>query len=134
MSTSPIGRVGFVVAGRPQVLPVTFASDPDGVVVFRTTSDSLLVSVASKPVVFEVDGVDAAARSGWSVCVHGFAREVTDQDDPIARRLLECGVVSWAPGARDRWFAVIPHEITGRSIPVSDVPMASGGWMSGVVS
>jgi hypothetical protein len=102
--------------------------------VFRTTADSLLASVASKPVVFEVDGVDVAARTGWSVCVHGFAREVTDQDDPIARRLLQCGVESWAPGSRDRWFAVIPHEITGRRIPVTAVPSSEGGWMSGVVS
>ena len=47
LSISPIGRVGFVATGRPQVLPVTFASDRDGVVVFRTTSDSSLASVAS---------------------------------------------------------------------------------------
>lgn len=134
LSANLVGRVGFVAADRPQVLPVTYISDGDGAVVFRTVTGSLLASLASQPVVFEVDGVDLAERAGWSVCVHGFAREITGHDDPTARRLLDCGIVAWAPGRRDRWFAVIPQEITGRRIIASFTASTNGGWLSGVVS
>jgi nitroimidazol reductase NimA-like FMN-containing flavoprotein (pyridoxamine 5'-phosphate oxidase superfamily) len=69
-----VGRVGFVVGGRPQVLPVNYAADDTGVVVFRTSANSSLMAIAMQAVVFEVDGLDEAHRAGWSVCVHGTAR------------------------------------------------------------
>ena len=91
-----VGRVGFVVGGRPQVLPVNYAADDAGVVVFRTSANSILMAVAMQVVVFEVDGLDEAHRTGWSVCVHGTAREITERDDPIAERLRSLAVLSIA--------------------------------------
>jgi uncharacterized protein len=128
-----IGRVGFVVSGQTHVLPVNYAVDKDGSVVFRTMAQSILTSVAAKPVAFEVDGFDERHQMGWSVCVHGVGREITDADDPTARRLLELSVVTWAPGQRDRWFAITPDEITGRRLPLA-ATAADFGWTPGVVS
>ena len=128
-----IGRVGFVVDGSPRVLPVNYAADMDGSVAFRTAPGSILARVAAQPAVFEVDGFDERSRTGWSVCVQGIGREITDADDPLARRLHELAVITWAPGPRDRWFTVTRDEITGRRIPLAATP-GDFGWIPGVVS
>jgi nitroimidazol reductase NimA-like FMN-containing flavoprotein (pyridoxamine 5'-phosphate oxidase superfamily) len=132
LAESCIGRVGFMVSGQPHVLPVNYSADRDGSVVFRTTAESILTNVAGKSAAFEVDGFDERYRTGWSVCVHGMGREITGADDPAARRLQEVGVVTWAPGHRDRWFAITPDEITGRRLPL-DATAADFGWTPGVV-
>ena len=129
-----VGRVGFVVDGRPQVLPVNYVTDHTGVVVFRTSANSILMAIARQPVAFEVDGLDEVQRTGWSVCVHGSAREITDRDDPVASRLRALPVISWAPGRRERWFAITPDELTGRRLPVNPTAVGIGGWFPGVPS
>jgi nitroimidazol reductase NimA-like FMN-containing flavoprotein (pyridoxamine 5'-phosphate oxidase superfamily) len=127
-----VGRVGFVVEGRPHVLPVNYAADTNGVVVFRTSASSLLMAASRQNVAFEVDGLDEAHRTGWSVCVYGAAREITDATDPIADRLRALGVISWAPGRRERWLAVTPQETTGRRLPVHGDVEGLGGWFPGI--
>src|SRR5678815_3867852 len=57
-----VGRAGFVVSGRPHVLPVNYAVDKDASVVFRTTDQSILTNVAGTQVAFEVDGFDERYR------------------------------------------------------------------------
>jgi hypothetical protein len=125
-----VGRIGFVHDDRPEVLPVNYAADADGRVVFRSGPASVLSAIVGQPVVFEVDGADASRRSGWSVCVHGSGCEVTDADDPLALQLRNLPVITWAPGRRDRWFAVVPVAITGRELPISMT--GDEGWFPGV--
>ena len=43
-----VGRVGFVAGGRPHVLPVNYAADDSGVVVFRTGAGSLLMAAPAR--------------------------------------------------------------------------------------
>jgi nitroimidazol reductase NimA-like FMN-containing flavoprotein (pyridoxamine 5'-phosphate oxidase superfamily) len=128
-----IGRVGFVRDGQPHVLPVNYIASDAGEVVFRTTDDSLLTAVAGGPAAFEIDGYDEGAKTGWSVCVHGPGREITDIGDDLADRLRQLNVITWAPGPRDRWFAILADQITGRRIPMTVTP-ADLGWFAGVVS
>jgi nitroimidazol reductase NimA-like FMN-containing flavoprotein (pyridoxamine 5'-phosphate oxidase superfamily) len=125
-----VGRIGFVHGGRPEILPVNYAADREGTVVFRSTTRSILGAVVGQPVVFEVDGLDESRRSGWSVCVHGVGHELTDDHHPMAEQLRKLDVISWAPGQRDRWFAVIPSSLTGRRIPVS--VSSEEGWFPGI--
>jgi nitroimidazol reductase NimA-like FMN-containing flavoprotein (pyridoxamine 5'-phosphate oxidase superfamily) len=127
-----VGRLGFVVAGRPHVLPVNYAADDRGVVVFRTAANSLLTAVAHQPVAFEIDGVDAAHRTGWSVAVQGEANELAELGTPSVDRLRAMPVVSWAPGRRDRWFAITPELITGRRLPVQGMDERDG-WYEGIL-
>jgi uncharacterized protein len=96
-----IGRIAVTISGQPHVVPVTYAADEDGNVVFRTGPDTVLTRVDLELVAFEIDGVDERTKSGWSVCVHGFGREITGDDDQIARHLRQKLGASWAP-CRDR--------------------------------
>jgi nitroimidazol reductase NimA-like FMN-containing flavoprotein (pyridoxamine 5'-phosphate oxidase superfamily) len=127
-----IGRVGFELDGVPHVLPMNCAVDHDGTVVFRTADDSVLAQIAGRVAVFEVDGFDEHTRTGWSVCVRGRGRDLDGATDRLARRLLDLSVIPWAPGARDRWFAIPPEEVVGRRIQLAQD--ANYGWIPGVVS
>jgi nitroimidazol reductase NimA-like FMN-containing flavoprotein (pyridoxamine 5'-phosphate oxidase superfamily) len=133
LTSGCIGRVGFMHAGQPRVLPVNYTADDDGSVVFRTAQQSILTTIAARPATFEIDGFDEQHRSGWSVCVQGIGREITTADDPLARQLQRLSVITWAPGRRDRWFAVLADEITGRRLALTALP-GDFGWIGGVVS
>jgi uncharacterized protein len=111
-----VGRVAVTISGQPHVVPVTYAADADGDVVFRTGRDTILTRVDLARVAFEIDGVDERARCGWSVCIHGVGREITDADDEKARDLRHKLGDSWAPGPRPRWFVIYPRQVTGRRL------------------
>ena len=117
-----VGRVGLLVDGRPEVLPVNFALDGE-TVLFRTAEGSPLTKAASTSVAFEVDDIDQATSTGWSVVVHGFAEDIGDAVDGTSERLKRLSLPTWAPGVRDRWFHVVPDSITGRRITSSPMEL-----------
>src|SRR5690349_19620856 len=74
-----VGRLGVVVDGRPQVFPVCH-SYSDGFITFPTNEGTKMHAALQWPwVCFEVDMVDPAGNTGWSVMVDGRAEEVTDR-------------------------------------------------------
>jgi nitroimidazol reductase NimA-like FMN-containing flavoprotein (pyridoxamine 5'-phosphate oxidase superfamily) len=111
-----VGRIGFVLAGRPEVLPVNYVLDGEAVV-FRTAPGSKLEGAVRAPVVFEADAIDKVSRSGWSVVVHGMAQEVTALDRPeLVQRVRALPVDPWAPGERPHLVRVEPTSISGRRV------------------
>ena len=81
-----VGRLGFVLDGRPMVLPVNYLADEEAVV-FCTTEGTTLSAVGEgSEVAFEVDESHPLERSGWSVVVRGTARVVTDPGEIDALR------------------------------------------------
>ena len=111
-----VGRIGFVVSGRAEVLPVNYVLDGEAVV-FRTAAGSKLDGATRAPVVFEVDNIDRATRSGWSVIVHGLAQEVTSFDRvELRERVAALPVDPWAPGEKCHLVRVVPGSITGRRV------------------
>ena len=112
-----VGRLGFIVDGRPLILPVNYLADEVSIV-FCTQPGSKLSAVgAGAPVAFEVDDSRALYHAGWSVVVKGNAREVTDHDelDELRRGPLH----SWATQSTEHWVRIDIEEITGRRIPES---------------
>jgi nitroimidazol reductase NimA-like FMN-containing flavoprotein (pyridoxamine 5'-phosphate oxidase superfamily) len=96
------------------VLPVNHAVDEKTIVV-RTAHGTMLGGLASGQIVaFEVDGLDQAAETAWSVLVEGRTSEVTApaELDGLDRIALH----PWAPGERDRWLRIVPTSVTGRAI------------------
>lgn len=111
-----IGRVGFVNGSTPEILPVNYALDGDAVV-FATASGSKLRCADRGPITFEVDHLDTATRSGWSVVVHGDAHEVTDLDAPRFVEVVRSLVLHpWARGERSHFVRIEPRVITGRRV------------------
>ena len=109
---TPVGRIAFVESGQPTILPVNHALLGHRVVI-RTAGGALLnEALLNRPVAFEVDGFDAASRSGWSVLVRGLAEPAhadLDVDD--------LGLDAWADAiARDDVVVLMPEEVSGRRI------------------
>jgi nitroimidazol reductase NimA-like FMN-containing flavoprotein (pyridoxamine 5'-phosphate oxidase superfamily) len=114
VSRVAIGRVGFVYDGEPMVLPVN-SMLIEGKIAFRTAGDSMLHELGDGEVVaFEADHVDPVSESGWSVLVRGHLWEVTDQ--ALLDQLAASPTHPWAPGVIDRWMAITPSKVSGRSI------------------
>lgn len=114
LAEAVIARVAVVVNGVPQVVPVNHVV-VDGDVVFRTGSGTkLAAALLESPVSVEVDRVDEAALTGWSVLVSGRASVVTDPD--VLERIDREPLVTWAPGPRDDVVRVRVETISGRAI------------------
>ncbi len=112
---APIGRIAFVDAGEPVILPVTFVLDGHSIVFRSLPGTKLDAAGDERRVAFEIDAWSANERRGWSVLVRGAADAVVDADE-IAR-LASLGLDPWLDAAADaRWVRVRADEITGRRL------------------
>lgn len=124
LSRRHFGRVALSDEDGPVVLPVNYTVDR-GAVVFRTAEGTKLdAAVRVEPVAFEVDEVDEAARSGWSVVIRGMLEEVVDPEELERLRLQP--LAPFAGGERERFVRVWSRSISGRRIVVPDD--APPGW------
>jgi uncharacterized protein len=122
LATHEIGRIGVLAGGYPLILPVTYRLDGTTVVI-RTHPGTILRSAEHANVTFEVDDVDRASRSGWSVLIRAQAEEVGEEHRAdLIERTHRTGVEPWAPGAKDSWIRLITHEISGRRIVPGELP------------
>lgn len=112
LAATPVGRIAFVDAGEPMILPVNHAVVGHRVV-FRTLRGTLLhEALMRQPVAFQVDGWDPEARTGWSVVVRGVA-DLADDDDSLD----DLDLRPWADAVqRDDWVEVRPDEVSGRRV------------------
>jgi len=115
LATEQVGRLGVVLNGHPEIFPVNYTLDGDGIL-FRTADGSKLEGSLNAPVAFEVDHLHPDTRSGWSVVIHGTAERYTRFDSP-ARRQAD---PSWLDTVKPHLVRLTPTKITGRRIP----PMA----------
>lgn len=126
LASSSLGRLGVVVAGRPQIFPVNHVYDHvRGCVTFPTCDGAKLHAALDWPwVAYEVDGVAADGEAGWSVLVVGRAEEITDEDeiDRLARRRK----VPWRAGPGVTWLRIVPTEVSGRRICASSTGVRIG--------
>ncbi|HUH08611.1 MAG TPA: pyridoxamine 5'-phosphate oxidase family protein [Egibacteraceae bacterium] len=123
LRTAGLGRIAFIVDDCPVVVPVNFAADGDAVVFRVERGGPLEVAVAGSAVAFEVDSIDPATRSGWSVLVQGVAEAVTADDE--VRKLEDLELHPWAPGPRSRYIRLRATAVSGRRVPAGQ----SGIWL-----
>jgi hypothetical protein len=119
-----IGRLVYTDNALPTALPVNYALDGDGIV-FRTAATGRLASAVTGSVVaFEVDAIDEASASGWSVLIVGFAHRIVAPDELMAAQRL--GIVAWGASDASTAFLRIPlSRVTGRW--VQGIEPDSGG-------
>jgi nitroimidazol reductase NimA-like FMN-containing flavoprotein (pyridoxamine 5'-phosphate oxidase superfamily) len=111
-----LGRLAIPDFGGPVIFPVNYIFDRD-LVVFRTDPGSKLdAAIERESVAFEVDAIDEATRTGWSVVVRGTLAEVTDPTH--LERLRALPLYPWAPGEKARYLRVRPLRVTGRRIRI----------------
>ena len=107
------GRLAFMdhVGVLPMILPVNYVLHAD-LVTFRTGPGSKLgTALRGEPGAFEVDGLNSADKTGWSVVVRGHAEVVTDSLELAS--LWETRLQPWAPGPSLTSFAFSPGEFPG---------------------
>jgi uncharacterized protein len=112
---SYVGRIGFVIEGRPVVLPVNYIAERGSVFFCTEGGSKLSVASGGARVAFEVDDSKALYHSGWSVLVLGTAHEVTDADE--LARLRRGPLKSWAVHPSAHWVRVSIDTISGRRLP-----------------
>ncbi len=112
-----VGRIGFVVEGRPLILPVNYLADDDSIVFCTEPGTKLSAIGGGARVVFEVDESRPLDHAGWSVLVKGTAHEITDDSelDELRRGPLH----SWATRSSGHWVRLSIDEVTGRRIRAS---------------
>ncbi|HEX7100920.1 MAG TPA: pyridoxamine 5'-phosphate oxidase family protein [Acidimicrobiia bacterium] len=115
LEETPIGRVAFLHAGEPQILPVNYRY-VEGSIVIRTSIGSKMdVAEMQGRFAFEIDDWDTDTETGWSVLAHGIATVVTDEDE--VARLSALGLRPWAEEKTgDLWIRLILDDVTGRRI------------------
>jgi nitroimidazol reductase NimA-like FMN-containing flavoprotein (pyridoxamine 5'-phosphate oxidase superfamily) len=117
-----LGRIAFVDERGPVVVPVNFVIDRHMVVIRTDQGAKLDMAGRGGRVAFEVDRVDAATRTGWSVLIRGEAIEVSDPQE--LERLRGLPLQPWAPGAKDHYMRILPATLSGRRI---DAPVLGPG-------
>lgn len=115
LSEHRVGRIAVVVGGAPLIFPVNYVFDGERVV-FRTDEGLKLRHAPLRRVAFEIDGLDEAAGTGWSVLVQGFTYEITRAIDQFSEELRRLPVTPFAPGEKAHWIEIVPHTITGRRL------------------
>lgn len=114
-----VGRIGFSGRYGLIILPVNYKM-VDGSIVFRTDAGALEEDLrteipgAEYKVAFEVDELDAATRTGWSVMVQGAVRHVEDEAERAG--LDAAGIEPWPGGERSVFLRITPTHVTGRRI------------------
>jgi len=110
-----VGRVAFIVDGRPMIMPVNYLADSDALVFCTGEGTKLSTLRGSAPVAFEVDDSRPLDHSGWSVVVEGTASEITDPGE--LQRLRRGPLKSWAVLPTAHWIRVTYEQVSGRRIP-----------------
>jgi uncharacterized protein len=78
LASVPVGRIVFTVRALPAVQPMNFVVDNGGIVIRTDPGMKLSAILRNGVVAFEVDEIDPARSTGWSVTVVGRIQEITD--------------------------------------------------------
>ena len=108
-----VGRLACVRDGVPLLQPVNYVLH-EGSIIVRLDYGALLDEIHGAPAAFEVDDIDPAYHSGWSVVLQGRAEEVWQPHELEVLRQLP--LRPWAPGDRDHYVRIQPRSISGRRI------------------
>ena len=113
LETQEVGRLVYTRRALPAIRPVNFAVLGGAILIWTGSASSLGQAVRGAVVAFEVDELDRATRSGWSVAVTGTAQLVTDEAQLAQARSGE-GPVPWAPGVKEYLIRIPLTIVTGR--------------------
>ena len=104
-----VGRLGIATAQAPVIIPVNFTLR-DGQVMVRVGTGFFSQAAADRLVAFEVDQVDPAAGTAWSVLIRGMATLI---ETPTDLELAAAGH-PLVPEPGNMVLVLRPDVLTGR--------------------
>jgi nitroimidazol reductase NimA-like FMN-containing flavoprotein (pyridoxamine 5'-phosphate oxidase superfamily) len=119
LASMPVGRLVFTDRALPAIVPVNFVLSGGHIVLRTGATSSLAAAVRGSVVAFEVDCIDAAGRTGWSVTVVGRSEHVTDPE--WIARLEELPLLSWAGTELEQFVVISVELVNGRRVGVGPV-------------
>ena len=120
LAVTRLGRVAVSGSERtmpPVIRPINYVFDEHSQsVVFRSARGSKFTALlVSGRAAFEIDGIESAGESGWSVIVQGVVEEVTNAQE--LDRLEQLDLRTWAPGDKPHFLRIRATVVSGRRIP-----------------
>jgi hypothetical protein len=109
LTTTEVGRIAWTTASGPMVVPVNIATDGRALYVRTAAYSAMVQKVDDERVAVQVDRIDEANHTGWSVLARGVA-EVRYSDDAGP------DPAPWPRGPRSATVVVTVDEITGRRL------------------
>ena len=115
LTKAVVGRLSYVVAGEPTIIPVNYRMYGASVV-FRTSfGGKHEAAMLGRPAAFQIDEFDDVYQKGWSVLVKGSLESVDEPEE--LEELAELSLTPWArETVRPFWVRLVPNEVTGRRI------------------
>ena len=111
-----VGRLVYADDLGPAAVPVNYAMAGHDIV-FRSDEGSKVQGLQDHGVAFEVDHIDNASRSGWSVLVRGSSEEVEiEHVAELLRRIDGSVPLPWKKGLHKIWVVITPTTVTGRRL------------------
>jgi uncharacterized protein len=100
----------------PAAIPVNYALAGQDIV-FRSEDGSKVRGLRDHSVAFEVDHIDDASRSGWSVLVRGTSQMIElERVHEVLRRIDGDLPLPWKTGIHKIWVVITPKTVTGRRL------------------
>jgi nitroimidazol reductase NimA-like FMN-containing flavoprotein (pyridoxamine 5'-phosphate oxidase superfamily) len=111
-----VGRLAVSITDHPDIFPINYVVDGDGIV-FRTgPGTKLAAAVLGKGVAFEIDGYDPIAGEAWSVVAKGRARQIEHMIEYF--QADELPLFPWHASPKPDIVRIEPTEVTGRRFHV----------------
>ncbi len=113
-----VGRLAVSITNHPDIFPVNYRVSDKKIVIKTAEGQKLAAAVLGTSVAFEVDALDDATRTGWSIVVKGTAEEPRRLEDYLSAEDLN--IEPWAQGDKSRYIVIVPSRVTGREIPLTE--------------
>ena len=114
LGRAAVGRVAVTVAALPAIFPVNYALLDDQIIFLTGEGTKRLAAVERAVVAFQVDHIDEATASGWSVMAIGVAEEIIDLEEIRAAEAMD--LRPFASGDRTHFVKIRPEFLSGRRI------------------
>jgi nitroimidazol reductase NimA-like FMN-containing flavoprotein (pyridoxamine 5'-phosphate oxidase superfamily) len=123
-----VGRLAVDIAGQPDIFPINFIVDNNGIVFRSAAGTKLAGAVLNRVVAFEIDGYEPEDRTAWSVVIKGNATPIERMQEVFDAEDLP--LFPWLAWEKPNFVRVDPTSITGRRYHIVDdvTPNSSIGW------
>lgn len=111
-----VGRLAVSIADHPDIFPINYVVDGDGIVFRSGPGTKLAAAVLGRGVAFEIDGYDPIAGEAWSVVAKGRARQIERMIEYFEAE--ELPLFPWHAAPKPDIVRIEPIEVTGRRFHV----------------